>query len=355
MGGIVLPSQEIVRLRDRGSVYSLNAVSESQIQPASLDLTIANQCHRLNASFVPEDKSVSEALSSRSMHHFNFGAEGALLEKGVVYLFPLNEKLNLPKKLSVRSNPKSSTGRVDLFARLITDYSSRYDNVSGSNLYLEVLSSSFPFLVKPGLALNQIRFYEDEGHVSDSEIKKLHKKNPLVLDQNGKAIALEKLVLQDGLYLRVDLDMKTVGYRAVRNPINVIDLTRVKGNKKTDFWEDVHKQGDNRLIMNPNDFYLLSTKEVLSVPLDYCAEVVAFEADTGELRTHYAGFIDPGFTGNLTLEARARDAPHELLDGKRITRIVFHKLKEKADKAYGTGIKSNYKGQRGPKLSKIFY
>lgn len=354
MGGLVLPSQGIARLRDNASIISLSDISDSQIQPASLDLTIANECHRLNASFVPENKRVADALSSRRVHKFNFNAEGALLEKGVVYLFPLNEKLHLPRKFSVRSNPKSSTGRVDLFVRLISDYSSKYDRVSGSNLYLEVLSSSFPFLIKPGVALNQVRIYEGEGYVSDNEIKKLHKKHPLAYDQKNKAIPLEKLVLQNGLYLSVDLDLDVVGYRAVRNPISAVDLTKVNGNKKDDFWEEISRTRDGRLIMNPNDFYLLSTKEVLSVPLNYCAEVVAFEADTGELRTHYAGFIDPGFEGNLTLEARARDAPYELLDGKIITRIVFHKLTEKSDKVYGKDIKSNYKGQRGPKLSKIF-
>lgn len=354
MGGLVLPSQGIVRLRDEGRIFSLGDILDSQIQPASLDLTIANECHRLRASFVPDNKRVTEALSSRSMHNFNFGAEGALLEKDVVYLFPLKEKLILPKRFSVRSNPKSSTGRVDLFVRLITDYSSKYDRANGSNLYLEVFSSSFPFLVKPGLTFNQIRFYEGEGHISDRDIKNLHKKKPIIY-QDNKPIQLEKLVLQDGLYLRVDLDLDVVGYSSVKNPISAIDLTKVKGNKKEDFWEEITRPADKKLIMNPQDFYLLSTKEVLSVPLDYCAEVVAFEADTGELRTHYAGFIDPGFEGNLTLEARARDAPYELTDGKIITRIVFHKLKEKSDKIYGKDLKSNYKGQRGPKLSKIFY
>lgn len=355
MGGLVLPSQDIVRLRDEGRIYSLGDISDSQIQPASLDLTLSNECHRLNASFTPESKRVSEVLSSRSMHSFYYDNKGALLEKGVVYLFPLNEKFRLPKKISARSNPKSSTGRVDLFVQLVTDCSSKYDRVNGSNLYLEVVSSSFPVLIRPGLALNQVRFYEGEGCISDSEIRKLHKANPLVRDQKGKPLSLESLILDNGLYLRVDLDFDIVGYSTVTNPISPLDLSKVKGNKKDDFWKEIKKPSDKRLIMNKDDFYLLSTKEQLVIPHGYCAEVVAFEADTGELRTHYAGFIDPGFEGNLTLEARARDKPYELTDGKVITRIVFHKLKEIPDRIYGKDVKSNYKGQRGPKLSKIFY
>lgn len=353
MSGGVLPYQGIKEFVVKGNIISLEGIKEDQIQPSSLDLTTGNKCYRLKSSFLPGNKEVLDAMQSRVVHTFNYGEEGLVLEKGVVYLFPLNEKIRLPEDFKARANPKSSIGRDDLFTRLISDYSKEYDSVSGTNLWLEVVPLSFPVLVRPNLPLNQVKFYYDEPRISDSRIKQIHRTSPLLYDENDKP--LEELIVNNGIYLSANLGLNVVGYRALRNPEDVADLSKVAGNKKENFWEPISKSKDSKIILNPGDFMILATKERISMPLDHCAEVVAFDAKSGELRTHYAGFIDAGFDGFLTLEVRARDVPFEIEDGQRICRIVVEKLTETSSKGYGKEIGSSYKGAKGPKLSKIFY
>ncbi|MDP4012183.1 MAG: 2'-deoxycytidine 5'-triphosphate deaminase [Candidatus Nanoarchaeia archaeon] len=348
----VLPYQEIKALMELGNIYSATDIEEFRIQPASLDLTISNICYRLKTSFIPRDNRISDALKQRNTHTFTFNQEGLVLEKGVVYLFPLNEKIKLPKGISSRSNPKSTTGRDDLFTRLISDYSDKYDTLKGSNLYLEVNPLSFPHLIKPGESLNQIRFYSGSSRLSDVEIRKLHQETPLVYGHNGKP--LEDLILGDGVYLTANFSLPNVGWKAVKNPGGVVDMSKIRGNKAEDFWEKIKKPKDGRVILNPGDFFILGTKEYLNIPKGYCAEVVPFEAELGELRTHYAGFIDPGFEGDLTLEVRAQDVPFEIEDGQIICRIVLDKLVEESEKPYDEKIGSNYKKKKGPQLSKLF-
>lgn len=367
MGG-VLPFQEIVRLSEERSIssliihnkssYAFMKILKDQIQPASLDLTVGYKCFRLKSSFLPVDHQVSEALESRITYEFDYDEKGIILEKGVVYLFPLNERMCIPENFYCGANPKSSIGRIDVFARLISDYSKKYDEAEGNKpLYLEVVPLSFAILVKPHLSLNQIRFYDGSAALDDKNLTNIYKQTPLLYTKDNKPIPLGKVIINNGIYLTVDLDQEIVAYKAKTNPEAIIDISKEKSHKKEDFWEPISKPRDGRLILNPGDFILLSTKEQFVVPPEYSAEMIPFEAGSGELRTHYAGFFDPGWgldringTGIPTLEVRARDVPFEIKDGQPICKIVLEKLTEPSQKLY----QGNYKNSKGPTLAKFF-
>lgn len=299
---------------------------------------------------------------------------GAILEKGHVYLVPLLESLRLPKSLRARTNPKSTTGRLDVFTRVITDLNIGFDEIRAGYagpLYLEIVPRSFTIKVKTGMSLNQLRLVRGSAAVPDSKLRALHKSDPLLYHhhdstQAGTPISNRDLRTDAGLFLRIDLHGTEgdheliIGYRAKKNS-QVIDLSRIKYYAAADFWEPIRRHRNDSLLLEPEEFYILASKERIRVPVGYAAEMVAYEAACGELRTHYAGFFDPGFgygRGELkgtpvVLEVRPHDVPFLIHDGQTFFKVVYEKMMELPTHVYGAGMGSSYQ-QQGLTLSKHF-
>ena len=291
--------------------------------------------------------------------------DGAVLEIGRPYLIPLSESLQLPAEVRARTNPKSSTGRLDVFTRVITDGGHYFDDVAygySGNLYLEVFSRSFTIRVQQGLSLNQLRLLGAGAETGDDELRALQQSDPLLFDDSGP-IPLERVTFASGLLLSVDLSGEnSLAYRARKNS-KLLDLAVEGFYDDSDFWEAEHPTGTpGRLILEPEEFYLLVSRERVRVPPDYAAEMVAYDPTSGELRTHYAGFFDPGFgdlKGNArqgsraVLEVRAHDVPFVIEDGQKVFKLAFQRLSERPDLLYGDQIGSHYQGQE-LSLSKQF-
>ena len=352
----VLPSQAIEKMFDRGEITLARPLVEGQVQPASLDLRLGAVAYRVRASFLAgQDCTVAERISDFEMHRIDL-TDGAVLEKGCVYLVPLMEGLALPQDVSAVANAKSSTGRLDLLTRTITDGGVEFDRIKPGYtgpLYAEICPRSFSVLVRPGMRLNQIRFRQGQAVLSDTELAELHQQSPLV---DGKA------VIEDGLGFSVDLRLPgsdLVGYRA-KPHTGVIDLDRIGAYQPQDYWEEVHSTS-GRIILDPGAFYILVSRESVQIPPAYAAEMAPYLAMVGEFRVHYAGFFDPGFghdaaggTGSRgVLEVRCHEAPFVLEHGQVVGRLVYERMSEQPEQLYGLGIASNYQGQ-GLKLSKHF-
>lgn len=353
----VLPSQVIEKMVENGEINLSRPLSEGQVQPASLDLRLGTVAYRVRASFLAGDgNSVVDRLSEFEMHQINLTDEGAVLEKGCVYVVPLMESLNLNADISAVANAKSSTGRLDLLTRTITDGGTEFDRISAGYtgpLYAEICPRSFSVLVRPGMRLNQIRFRKGQAQLSDAELTALHADTPLV---DGPA------VIDDGLGFSVDLKPASgdlVGYRA-KPHTGVIDLDNIAGYDPADYWEEVRSK-NGQIILDPGAFYILVSREAVHIPPQYAAEMAPYIAMVGEFRVHYAGFFDPGFghadaggSGSRgVLEVRCHEAPFVLEHGQVVGRLVYEKMSELPEQLYGAGIASNYQGQ-GLKLSKHF-
>ena len=352
----VLPSQSISKLILKKIIFADNEIEKGQIQPASLDLRLGNVAWRVRASFLTgKDKNVSDLLDEFKMHQIDM-KEGAVLEKGCVYLVPIEENLRLPADLSAIANAKSSTGRLDLLTRIITNKGTEFDRIpAGYNgqLFVEICPRSFSVLVRPGMRLNQIRFRQGQAILADEELLELHKKEKLI-DSAPKIDA--------GLGFSVDLQPEKgslVGYQA-KPHTGIIDLDNVKTYKREDFWQEVHSS-NSKIILDPDAFYILVSRESVHIPPAYAAEMAPYLAMVGEFRVHYAGFFDPGFghanaggSGSRgVLEVRCHEAPFVLEHGQIVGRLVYEKMAEIPKELYGKNIKSNYQGQ-GLKLSKHF-
>ena len=352
----VLPSQSISKLILKKIIFADNEIEKGQIQPASLDLRLGNVAWRVRASFLTgKDKNVSDLLDEFKMHQIDM-KEGAVLEKGCVYLVPIEENLRLPADLSAIANAKSSTGRLDLLTRIITNKGTEFDRIpAGYNgqLFVEICPRSFSVLVRPGMRLNQIRFRQGQAILADEELLELHKKEKLI-DSAPKIDA--------GLGFSVDLQPEKgslVGYQA-KPHTGIIDLDNVKTYKREDFWQEVHSS-NSKIILDPDAFYILVSRESVHIPPAYAAEMAPYLAMVGEFRVHYAGFFDPGFghanaggSGSRgVLEVRCHEAPFVLEHGQIVGRLVYEKIAEIPEELYGDNIKSNYQGQ-GLKLSKHF-
>ena len=352
----VLPSQSISKLISKKIIFADREIEKSQIQPASLDLRLGQVAWRIRASFLTgKEKNVSDLLDEFKTHQIDI-IEGAVLEKGCVYLIPIEENLNLPTDLSAVANAKSSTGRLDLLTRIITDKGSEFDRIpAGYNgqLFVEICPRSFSVLVRPGMRLNQIRFRQGQAVLTDKELLALHNKEKL-LDSIPK--------IDGGLGFSVDLKPEKgslVGYQA-KPHTGIIDLNKVKTYNREDFWQEVHSS-DNKSILDPDAFYILVSKESVHIPPAYAAEMAPYLAMVGEFRVHYAGFFDPGFghadaggSGSRgVLEVRCHEAPFVLEHGQIVGKLVYEKMAEIPEELYGRNIKSNYQGQ-GLKLSKHF-
>lgn len=352
----VLPSQSIKTLIDQGILSGSPEIIEAQIQPASLDLRLGTKAWRVRASFLAgKDRSVMDRLSEFEMHQVDL-TNGAVLEKGCVYVVPLMESLALNDDLQAVANAKSSTGRLDLLTRVITDGGTEFDRIpSGYKgpLFAEICPRSFSVLVRPGMRLNQIRFRQGQSILSDEALLELHQSETLV---SGKA------VIDEGLGFSVDLKPQSgtlVGYRA-KPHTGVIDLDRIGAYDPADFWEELHSS-NGQIILDPGAFYILVSQEAVHIPPAYAAEMAPFLAMVGEFRVHYAGFFDPGFGhaaagghgSRGVLEVRCHEAPFVLEHGQVVGRLVYEHMSEIPAQIYGAEIASNYQGQ-GLKLSKHF-
>ena len=348
----VLPSQSIRALIQSGAIAADQPYVEGQIQPASLDLRLGNVAYRVRASFLAgKGRTVAERLEEFEMHRIDL-TNGAVLEKGCVYVVPLMERVALPEGVTAVANAKSSTGRLDLLTRTITDGGTEFDRIStgyAGPLYAEICPRSFSVLARPGMRLNQIRFRQGQSVLEDVELAALHAAEPLV---DGPA------VIGEGLGFSVDLRPAKgtlVGYRA-KPHTGVIDLERIGQYDPAEFWEEIHTD-QGRIILDPGAFYILVSREAVSIPPDYAAEMAPFLAMVGEFRVHYAGFFDPGFGHGVpargVLEVRCHEAPFVLEHGQVVGRLVYERMDARPDTLYGVDIKSNYQGQ-GLKLSKHF-
>ncbi len=352
----VLPSQVLRALIADGAISASLPITDAQIQPASLDLRLGSVAYRVRASFLAgHGRKVVDRLAEFEMHRVDLTA-GAVLEKGCVYVIPLMESLALPAGLTAVANAKSSTGRLDLLTRTITDGGSEFDRIPegyAGPLYAEVCPKSFSVLVRPGMRLNQIRFRAGQAVLDDAELGLLHAQQPLV---SGQA------VISEGLGFSVDLRPATgdlVGFRA-KPHTGVVDLDRIGHYPAADFWEEIHTT-EGRIILDPGAFYILVSQEAVTIPPDYAAEMAPYLAMVGEFRVHYAGFFDPGFghadaggAGSRgVLEVRCHEAPFVLEHGQVVGRLVYERMSERPDTLYGQAIKSNYQGQ-GLKLAKQF-
>ena len=352
----VLPSQQIRAMIAAGEIAAATPVAPGQIQPASLDLRLGTRALRVRASFLAgHGRRVSDRLTDFAMHEIDLTA-GAVLEKGCVYLVPLMEELALPPGVQAVANAKSSTGRLDLLTRTITDGGTEFDRIPPGYhgpLWAEICPRSFSVLVRPGMRLNQIRFRAGQAMLSDDDLTRLHAVEPLV---NGPAH------IENGLGFSVDLSPRAgglVGYRA-KPHTGVIDLDRIGHYAPRDFWEDI-RTDEGRIILDPGAFYILVSREAVTIPPDHAAEMAPYLAMVGEFRVHYAGFFDPGFghaaaggAGSRgVLEVRCHEAPFVLEDGQVVGRLVYERMAAVPDQLYGAGLASNYQGQ-GLKLSKHF-
>ena len=355
----ILPDRMIASLADDGGILPAYPFVPDQIQPASLDLRLGEIAYRVRASFLPgPGATVAQRIDELKLHEIVL-TEGAVLETNCVYIVPLIESLALPEDIAASANPKSSTGRLDVFTRVIADETRGFDRIAAGYhgpLYAEISPKTFPVLVREGSRLSQIRFRRGKAVIDADALRALHARERLVDSTEA--------VMGDGVAVSVDLagtgPERRVGYRAKRHT-GLIDVERRGGYEVADFWEPMVARADKSLILDPDEFYILASKEAVQVPPDYAAEMVPFDPLVGEFRVHYAGFFDPGFGyagaggsgARAVLEVRSREVPFILEHGQIVGRLVFEEMLARPDQLYGTGIGSNYQAQ-GLKLSKHF-
>ncbi|WP_342591926.1 2'-deoxycytidine 5'-triphosphate deaminase [Jiella sonneratiae] len=358
MSGI-LPDRSIAALFETGAVSASRAREADQIQPASLDLRLGPVAYRVRASFLPGGRhSVAEKLQRFSLHEFGL-EKGAVLETGCVYVVPLMERLALPKTVRATANPKSSTGRLDIFTRVLADNAQEFDKLPAGYrgpLYLEISPRTFPILVREGSRLSQIRFRGGEPMLSAAELAALHARMQLTSADAAN-------ISEAGIAVSIDLagaPGSLVGYRGKRHT-GLIDVDRRGAYAVAEYWEPIRRGAAGELVLDPDEFYILVSKEAVHVPPDHAAEMTPFDPLVGEFRVHYAGFFDPGFghsaaggTGSrAVLEVRSHDVPFILEDGQIVGRLVYERMAGRPDRLYGADLASNYQAQ-GLKLSKHF-
>lgn len=363
----VLPSQ---RLREAIAREWMVAdpwrIPAESVQPASVDLRLGEHAWALRCSFLPDsDSTVEEKITDLAFERIDL-RDGATLERDRPYLVPLIEEFRLPDEIHAKANPKSSTGRLDVFTRVLTDRNHRFDEIAAGyrgKLYLEVVPRTFAIRVKTGLALNQVRLMSADAALSDEQLLAVHREHPLVY-LDSQPLAESQLSLASGLFLSLDVSgsaESTVGYRAKKNSLP-IDLTRMGELRWREYWEPVHPESGRRIVLEPEVFYLLLSSEGVSIPPRYAAEMLAYDPTAGELRTHYAGFFDPGFGfsregqsrgSRAALEVRARDVPFMVEHGQPVCKLAFERMSGEPDVLYGKDLGSNYQGQE-TMLSKHF-
>ncbi len=383
----IIPVQYLKHFRDAGVIISdeSHPLQDDQFQPNSIDLRLGKIAYRVRCGFLPENETVMDKVDKLKLHSFSI-EEGAVLEPNCTYIIPLLESLNLPDsgsipintngsngdsaivtnaKITARTNPKSTTGRLDIFTRLVTDYSHRFEEIASGYagpLFLEVVPKSFPVKVRTGHRLNQLRLRHGLALLSDDEILRTHSLDPVLFDEHKKPISESNMKLDSGLFMSVDLKGKKnqiVGYKAKKNS-NLIDLDKIAHYAVEDYWEPIYATKDNFIILEPEAFYIFASREYCRIPRHLAGEMVPYDTGSGELRTHYAGFFDSGFGGEqadggarAVLEVRSHDVPFLVEDGQTFFSMLFEANSDVPEFTYGTEIKSNYQGQE-LKLSKHF-
>lgn len=348
----------IEELLESGAVSCARKVVEGQIQPASLDLRLGVRCWRIRASFLPGlNRKVENRIEAIKLHEIDL-SKGAVLETGCVYIAELTESLRLPAEVAASANPKSSTGRLDVFTRVIVDGGAAFDVVPAGYhgpLYAEISPKTFPVLVRTGSRLSQIRFRTGQPRLDDTALEELNRQHVLIAGSANPIVG--------GIAVSVDLagfGSTLVGYRGKRHT-GLVDVDQPGAHKITDYWEPLVADGAGSLVLDPSEFYILASKEAVHVPPDYAAEMVPFDPLVGEFRVHYAGFFDPGFghsasggTGSrAVLEVRSHDVPFIIEDGQVVGRLVYERMAKRPKRLYGSDLGSNYQAQ-GLKLSKHF-
>ena len=355
----ILSDKAIAKLHSENAIVAARDFDKNQIQPASLDLRLGTKAFRVRASFLPgKGNKVSSKLERFILHELDL-TKGAILETGCVYLVPLLERLDLPSDIEASANPKSSTGRLDIFTRVIVDESQAFDQIPAGYrgpLYLEISPSTFPVVVRTGSRLSQIRFRKGQSVLGDEELMALHKAETLVatatpnIHNHGIGLSIDLSGDKDGL----------VGYRGKRHT-GLVDVDKKAAHEVLDFWEPIYNRGSNDLVLDPDEFYILVSNEAVHVPPLYAAEMVPFDPMVGEFRVHYAGFFDPGFGHSEAggsgargvLEVRSHEVPFILEHGQLVGRLVYEHMLERPKQLYGIDLSSNYQAQ-GLKLSKHF-
>jgi dCTP deaminase len=358
-------------------IMATESIGDDQIQPASIDLRLGEVAYRVRASFLPGTRaSVRDKLERLSMHRIDL-TQGAVLEKDCVYIVPLLEHLALRKRVSAMANPKSSIGRLDVFARVITDQGSEFDRIREGYkgpLYAELSPRAFSVLVRTGSRLVQLRIRRGSPLFRDTALKRLHAEVGLVERPSGTLPdgAVPREAIRNGLAFTVDVSGDSagaggtgvVGYKARRHT-DVIDVDRIDHYDPREFWEPVYPHRSSRgvdgVVLDPNDFYVLASRESVVVPPDHAAEMIPYDAFVGEFRVHYAGFFDPGFGSaeadgagsRAVLEVRSHEVPFLVEHGQIVGRLIYEKLTARPDKLYGGTIGSSYQRQ-GLALSKHF-
>ncbi|MDB5921967.1 MAG: 2-deoxycytidine 5-triphosphate deaminase [Betaproteobacteria bacterium] len=358
----ILPSHELERqVRVTKEIFALEPIEDNQFQPASIDLRLGAVAYRVRASFLPgKDATVEQRLEDLAMHKMDI-SNGGVLERGCVYIVPLLEGLSLRHRTSAMGNPKSSTGRLDIFTRLITDYGTEFDRVREQYkgpLYAEVSPRTFSVLVRKGSRLSQIRIRRGNPPSTDEDMRRLQQEHNVI----GSAISEEEI--RNGVPVAVDVQGSTsgglIGYKA-RNHAGLIDIDKLRYYDSADFWEPVYAPRRGGLILDPAEFYILASRDPVRVPPTHAAEMIAYDTLVGEFRVHYAGFFDPGFGhpdaggegARAVLEVRSYEVPFVIEHGQVVGRLTYERLTAQPHRLYGAGVQSNYQSQ-GIALSKHF-
>ena len=359
----ILPAQALKSLIDQGTITLDAPLGEKQLQPASLDLRLGTAAFRVRASFLPGPGiNVQDRIDALALHKIDL-TDGAVLETGCVYIVPLLESLQLPSHIAAATNPKSSTGRLDVFTRVIADGVNAFDQIPDGYkgpLYAEICPQTFPVIVRTGSTLSQIRFRVGQPTETDEQLRELHARDVLIAGGSETDI-------QNGIALSVDLSQELaeasgglVGYRAKRNT-GLVDVDAPKSCSISEYWEPIHRGASSGLVLDPDQFYILASKEAVHVPPTHAAEMVPFNPLVGEFRVHYAGFMDPGFGhaaaggagARVVLEVRSHKVPFVLEDGQIVGRLIYERMTEVPEWLYGDDLGSHYQAQ-GLKLSKHF-
>lgn len=355
----VLPNHHLLRAIEEGVIDAGRfKIPQENVQPASLDLRLGEVAYRMRCSFLPGANLVEDRLRELTIDQLDLRGDGVVLETNRPYLIPLKERLRLPPGMRAKANPKSSTGRIDVFTRVITDRSYRFDEIADGyegGLYLEVVPLSFAVRVREDLTLNQLRLSVGRSELTDAEILEFHRSQPL-LYLDGRPLSPDDVTLDNGLFLSLDLrgdDSGHVGYRARENA-PLLDLTRSEPLDPEPFWEPVRREGADRVVLTEKKFYLLMSEEAVVIPPALASEMIAYDPTSGELRTHYAGFFDPGFGydteggfhgSKAALEVRAHDVPFMIEHGQRVCKLIFERMIEQPTILYGREPASNYQRQ----------
>lgn len=361
----ILSAKQLADAIEYGHISAQQPITDAQIQPASLDLRLGRKCWRIQASFLPgHGQTVQSKIDQFAMYELDL-SEGAVLETGSVYIVELCESLNLPESISALANPKSSTGRLDVFTRLISDGSTEFETVAAGYsgpLYAEISPRTFTVKVRTGSRLSQLRLRRGNAVITDAELEQLQQKNQLVRYDNPAAYSI-----RDGISLSVNLSPEPqtglIGWRA-RKHAPLVDVDQVGAYQAERFWEAVREEDlvKGGLILNPDEFYILASREFVHVPPELAAEMRAYDTAVGEFRAHYAGFFDPGFgcaeigatPTRAVLEVRSHDVPFLIEQAQTVCRLVYEPMASKPEHLYGDrGSGSNYQSQ-GLKLAKHF-